>query len=119
MTHIPRLRAVPSVGPIVRADGEILDTPCAGCQFDTQSGQRITKYRRSWWHETCAERDIQAGNPREAWLALGHDLARSPGSYRVKETRSIVGALLGMIHNQTEEEFDSTYDFSPPIGGSA
>lgn len=114
--HIPKLHLVESVGPAHNPQGEILATPCGGCQKPTDAGELITKYRRSWWHDACAQRDITAGHAKEAWLALGHDLARSPGSYRVKETRAIVGALLGMIHEPDEYTED---DFSRPIGGLA
>lgn len=79
-------------------------TPCGGCQRVTAEGELITKYRHAWWHVACARRDIDAGNPRAGWLALGHDLARSPRSYGVKETRAIVGALLGMVHDPDDAD---------------
>lgn len=102
--HIPHLRAIPSIGPIEGRDPatgapDDLATPCAGCQRIVQPGEPIVKYRRTWWHQTCATRDVSAGNARAAWLALGHDLARSPRSYRVGEARAIVGALLGMVYD--------------------
>ena len=100
--HIPHLRSVESNGPQTRTDGygewEVA-TPCGGCQRVTAPGELITKYRRTWWHQTCAVRDVAAGNARAAWIALGHDLARSPRAYNVRESRAIVGALLGMIHD--------------------
>lgn len=98
--HIPPLRAVPSVGNFAaQVSDDWAGTPCGGCQELTDPGDMIVKYRRSWWHKTCADRDIEQGNPRAAWIALGHDLARNPGGYRVRETRAIVGALLGMVHD--------------------
>ena len=100
-SHIPHLRTVESVGPVPSYDplGGDIATPCGGCQRVTAPGELITKYRRGWWHQTCAVRDVAAGNARAAWIALGHDLARSPRSYRVGESRAIVGALLGMVHD--------------------
>lgn len=113
MKHMPTLRAVPAQGaPVPRPDHIVSDEmgsrivrgpiqeprPCGGCQRLTVEGELITKYRHTWWHAACARRDIAAGNATDGWLALGHDLARSPRSYRVGEIRSIVGALLGMIH---------------------
>lgn len=107
--HIPALRATESTGtrkPTVVVDDSGVTTyerqsyPCAGCQNLTVEGDLITKHRKTWWHLTCAQADVKAGDPREAWLSLGHDLARSPGSYGVKDTRGIVGALLGIIREQ-------------------
>lgn len=116
-SDIPHLRAVESIGQHHYDDGEITGTPCGGCQQLTSPGQLISQYRgRTWWHTACAERDIKSGNTRHAWLALGHDLARSPGSYRVKETRAIVGAILGMVYDQDAEAED---EFSPAIGGQS
>jgi len=98
---IPTLRSIESVGPL-KSQG-IFDhresTPCAGCQAVPADGDKITKYRHRWWHEECARRDVESGNVKAAWLALGHDLARSPRSYRNTEARAIVGALLGMVHD--------------------
>jgi hypothetical protein len=111
VNHIPRLRAVPSVGNFSdhMTEDEWVGTPCGGCQNLTKLGELITKYRRSWWHKSCADLDIDSGNVVAAWISLGHDLARNPGSYRVKETRAIVGALLGMIQDpdiEMEAELD-------------
>lgn len=126
--HIPHLRVVPSAGPrqpIVTPDetgGEIVtrrpSIPCGGCQKVTAEGQLVTKYRRTWWHADCAKRDVEAGNAPAAWLALGHDLARSPRSYSVGETRAIVGALIGMIAEPEQQEPDDA-DYSPVIGGAS
>ncbi len=110
MKHMPTLRAVPAQGaplpkPDYYNDGAIQEPrPCGGCQRLTVEGELITKYRHTWWHATCARRDIDSGNATAGWLALAHDLARSPRSYRVGEIRSIVGALLGMIHERDMEE---------------
>lgn len=97
--HIPRLRSIPSVGPLKNqgAFDHRQPTPCGGCQCIIADGAHITKYRRTWWHVGCAEQDVASGNVHAAWLALGHDLARSPRDYKVGESRAIVGALLGMI----------------------
>lgn len=46
---------------------------------------------------------MQATRARGGWH-LGHDLARSPRSYGVKETRAIVGALLGMVHDPDDAD---------------
>lgn len=125
-SKIPHLRSVPSAGypgtfSVPHEDGVTTEhekrvTPCGGCQHVTVEGDEITKYRRTWWHKTCAEKDIAAGNPGQAWLALGHDLARSPRSYNVGESRAIVGALLAMIYDPTEWE---DLDYSPAIGGQS
>lgn len=119
MKHMPTLRAVPAQGaPVPRPDyiyndgegtvvvrGPIQEPrPCGGCQRLTVEGELITKYRHAWWHAACARQDIDSGNATAGWLALAHDLARSPRSYRVGEIRSIVGALLGMIHERDMEE---------------
>lgn len=105
---IPHLRAIPSVGPVDFME----PTPCGGCQKDIAAGEKITKYRRSWWHSDCATRDVNAGNPVAAWIALGHDLARNPRSYRVGETRAIVGALLGMVHDPDVEMYSDEADLA-------
>lgn len=99
--HVPHLRAIPSVGPVKR-DGHD-GTPCGGCQRLTRVGELVTQYKVGWWHSDCARRDIESGSPRAAWIALGHDLARSPRSYNVRESRAIVGALLGMVHDPDAE----------------
>lgn len=99
---IPRLRAVPSTGaPAEQVDGQLapVATPCGGCQRLTEQGEPITKYRGTWWHLFCANLDANAGNPDQAWLALGYDLARSPRAYNVRESRAIIGALLGMLED--------------------
>lgn len=90
-------------------------TPCGGCQCVPAAGQEITKYRRSWWHLECAERDAAQAGPRASWMALGHDLARSPRAYNVRETRAIVGALLGMVHDPDSARYDEPDDFSDAV----
>lgn len=124
--HIPHLRSVKSTGPRApiywrdenggRHQLERPSRPCGGCQRLTTEGDLVVKYRHTWWHQECATRDIGAGNARQAWLALGHDLARNPGGYRVRDTRAIVGALLGMIADPDEYTED---DFEPAIGGQS
>lgn len=95
----PPLRAIHSTGPLYGAPAG--NSRCGGCQKTIAVGESITNYRGTWWHQACSLSDIQAGSPREAWLALGHDLARYPRAYKVTESRAIIGALLGMIHEES------------------
>ncbi len=121
--RIPHLRVVRSVGrpkPMLATDPdgrqviyERKSRPCGGCQQVTAEADTIVKYRRTWWHKECADRDIDAGNPEAAWTSLAHDLARSPRSYNVGETRAIVGWLLGRLDRAGVDD-----EFSPAIGGA-
>lgn len=90
--------AIPG-GPHAMADGEIIDTmawasKCPGCDRIPTAGQQITKIFHSWWHASCGGAYLRSTAADEAWLALAHQLERSPSKFNNAETKAITHNLL-------------------------
>ncbi|MEV8036720.1 hypothetical protein [Streptomyces sp. NPDC086182] len=69
-------------------------TTCPGCDKVPAAGQRITKIFHSWWHATCGAAYLRSTAADEAWLALAHQLERSPSRFCNAETKAITRNLL-------------------------
>lgn len=118
--HRPPLRVIESTGnhrDAASADPAVpwKGTPCGGCQHLTADGEEITRYSGTWWHLSCAQADLATAPAAQGWLTLAHQLARSPGSFRVGETRAIVGALIGLVASPPESYDDQDDDYLPPV----
>ncbi|MDX2696846.1 hypothetical protein [Streptomyces ipomoeae] len=90
--------AIPG-GPHTLADGYIVDTiawasKCPGCDKVPAAGQKITKIFHAWWHATCGAAYLRSTAADEAWLALAHQLERSPSKFNNAETKAITRNLL-------------------------
>lgn len=69
-------------------------TVCPGCDKVPAAGQRITKIFHAWWHASCGAAYLRTTAADEAWLALGHQLERSPSRFCNAETKAITRNLL-------------------------
>lgn len=90
--------AIPG-GPHPLADGSTIDTvtwgsTCPGCDKIPTAGQQITKIFHAWWHASCGAAYLRSSVADEAWLALGHQLERSPSKFNNAETKAIARNLL-------------------------
>ncbi|MGW3846904.1 hypothetical protein [Streptomyces fagopyri] len=86
-------------GPVTSTDGTVFQTTgwastCPGCEKIPAAGQQITKISGVWWHGTCGAAYLRSTGANEAWLALGHQLERSPSRFNNAETKAIVHNLL-------------------------
>lgn len=69
-------------------------TVCPGCCKVPEAGQDITKIFYSWWHATCGAAYLRSTAADLAWIALGHQLERSPSKFTNPETKAITHNLL-------------------------
>ncbi|MFJ5306113.1 hypothetical protein [Streptomyces sp. NPDC088350] len=67
---------------------------CPGCDKVPAAGQRITKIFYAWWHASCGAAYLRSTAADEAWLALAHQLERSPSKFNNAETKAITRNLL-------------------------
>lgn len=86
-------------GPQPLSDGSIVHTvawgsTCPGCEKVPTAGQQITKIFHAWWHATCGVAYLRSTAADEAWLALAHQLERSPSKFNNAETKAITRNLL-------------------------
>ncbi|MCT9078785.1 hypothetical protein [Streptomyces fulvoviolaceus] len=65
-----------------------------GCDKVPAAGQRITKIFHAWWHASCGAAYLRSTAADEAWLALAHQLERSPSRFRNAEVKAITRNLL-------------------------
>lgn len=90
--------AIPG-GPRALDSGDVVDTitwasKCPGCDRIPQAGQQITKIFHAWWHASCGAAYLRSTAADEAWLALAHQLERSPSKFNNAETKAITHNLL-------------------------
>ncbi|MGX9887360.1 hypothetical protein [Streptomyces sp. NPDC002276] len=86
-------------GPVVSTGGNVFETTtwgstCPGCSKVPAAGQKITKIFHTWWHATCGAAYLRSTAADEAWLALAHQLERSPSRFTNAETKAITKNLL-------------------------
>ncbi|QXE36947.1 hypothetical protein KQY30_24800 [Streptomyces sp. GMY02] len=86
-------------GPRPVSDGGTVHTVpwgsiCPGCDRIPAAGQQITKIFHAWWHASCGASYLRSTAADEAWLALAHQLERSPSKFNNAETKAITHNLL-------------------------
>lgn len=86
-------------GPVELDNGSTVDTigwgsTCPGCEKVPTAGQQITKIFHAWWHANCGAAYLRSTGADEAWLALAHQLERSPSRFTNAETKAITHNLL-------------------------
>lgn len=86
-------------GPVTLSDGstiytEAWGTTCPGCQKVPGPGEKITRIFYAWWHANCGAAYLRSTAADEAWLALAHQLERSPSKFSNPETKAITRNLL-------------------------
>lgn len=86
-------------GPQPLSDGSVVHTEawgstCPGCSKVPAAGEQITKIFHAWWHANCGAVYLRSTAADEAWLALGHQLERSPSKFNNAEIKAIARNLL-------------------------
>lgn len=86
-------------GPVELDNGTTINTVgtgslCPGCDKVPTAGQDITKIFHAWWHANCGAAYLRRTGTDEAWLALAHQLERSPSKFSNAETKAITHNLL-------------------------
>lgn len=97
---VPGWVHVNDVGEHITVSG--LGTECPGCGEVPEAGQAITKIFSSWWHDLCGAAHLRDMGVDAAWVALGHQLERSPSRFSNPETKAIVRNLLRIIGASVE-----------------
>ncbi|MEU9183348.1 hypothetical protein AB0D14_02020 [Streptomyces sp. NPDC048484] len=69
-------------------------TLCPGCDKIPAKGEKITRIFHAWWHANCGAAYLRSTAADEAWLALAHQLERSPSKFTNPETKAITRNLL-------------------------
>jgi hypothetical protein len=93
-------------GPVTSTGGTVFETTrwgstCPGCGKVPAAGQKITKISGVWWHGTCGAAYLRTAGADEAWIALAHQLERSPSRFNNAETKAIVRNLLRIAGTAT------------------
>lgn len=69
-------------------------TVCPGCDKIPAKGEKITRIFHAWYHANCGAAYLRSTAADEAWLALAHQLERSPSKFTNPETKAITRNLL-------------------------
>lgn len=69
-------------------------TLCPGCNKIPAKGEKITRIFHGWWHANCGAAYLRSTGADDAWLALAHQLERSPSKFTNPETKAITRNLL-------------------------
>lgn len=69
-------------------------TLCPGCGKIPAKGEKITRIFHAWYHANCGAAYLRSTAADEAWLALAHQLERSPSKFTNPETKAITRNLL-------------------------
>lgn len=109
----PQLKTIQSAGPkrttwIIEGQRRIHEryTPCEFCEELIADGAEISFFRGGWLHAGCATKALMESEAKNAWLALGADMARHPRAYSAAETKVILNQLMRIASAMPVDDFE-------------